>query len=130
MINPHVSYHLPNNKSNSGVAINLKGFVELLDKYQIPHASERALRGSLGDQCLKSNGKQHFLAKNEIGVKTMISRTSSECRVCVCIPASQVPQEFSDFFAQGRSTTLCVCMHGIHIHSTLCMHGNCTLYYF
>lgn len=103
VINPAVHFHAPNGQQ-SGVAINVKGFLQLLDKYGHEHMSEKALRASLDDSCMKKKGKQHFLINEAVGSATAISRGSnSECKVCICVPNKQVPKDFFDFFTGGTA---------------------------
>lgn len=104
VINPTVTYHL-NHKMLHGVAINLKGFLQLLDKYSLKHSSEKALRACLDDSCLKRNGKQHFLSKDAARATSILRGLNSVCKVCICIPKEQVPSEVFEFFEQGNTSS-------------------------
>ena len=66
-INPEVSYHPPNSKSNfiAGVAINMADFICKLDEYKISHPPSHVLRKSLDKRSLTS-GKQHFLPHSAV----------------------------------------------------------------
>lgn len=79
--------------------MNIKGFLALLEEYDISHPSEKSVRASLPRLSLTS-GKQYFLAAKHVGTHTRINRReNSECRACVCVPQEAITAEFFNVFA-------------------------------
>ena len=79
--------------------MNIKGFLALLEEYEISHPSEKSVRASLPRLSLTS-GKQYFLVAKHVGTHTRINRReNSECRACVCVPQEAITAEFFNVFA-------------------------------
>lgn len=97
-MNPSVSY-TPKGKAQmrggiEGVAVWLKGFMDLLDEFDIDHPSEDQIRRELkGKRTCDTRMKQYF---NAIGSTAgwSASRNDKVCRTCVCIPKDDVPGIF------------------------------------
>ena len=99
VINPDVMYHvvvkkvLKNTEPESeniqmkGVAIRLKEFLARLDRYSIPHDTERNIRKWIqGTGLCNSYMKQHFLRSNSTLTKISHSVPGATCcKTCVCI---------------------------------------------
>ena len=83
MVNPGIKYQPKKNEKRkiAGVAIVLKDFLELLDKYGISHDSESILRKRL-----------------------KICRNSGEvsCISCICIPRSLIPEDTLKVLTEGN----------------------------
>ncbi len=100
MINPKVVYtpKPPKGKplvqgSVTGVAVWLKGFLMLLDKYHIPHPNEIYIRKQLRERSTcDTRMKQYFHDKKAKDIT--VARQQKVCRPCVCIPRDDIPEEF------------------------------------
>ena len=105
MVNPGIKYQPKKNEKRkiAGVAIVLKDFLELLDKYGISHESESVLRKRLrASKDIVTSSKQHFLSPSSREVK--ISRNSGEvsCISCICIPRSLIPEDTLKVLTEGN----------------------------
>lgn len=98
VVNPSITYTTEGTRK-CGVAVNIKGFLALLEEYDIPHPAEKMIRATLPRLSLTS-GKQYFLAAEHVGIhKTIDRRENSECRASVCVPQEAITSEFFKVFA-------------------------------
>ncbi len=99
-MNPSVCYR-SSGKRLFGLAINLKGLLDLSDKSGILCPSEIAVRSSLDKKCLGS-AKQYFLQDALIGKRTSLGgRQDQICKAAICIPKSAVSEECMNYLQSG-----------------------------
>ena len=98
VVNPSITYTTEGTRK-CGIAVNIKGFLALLEEYAIPHPAEKIIRATLPRLSLTS-GKQYFLAAKYVGIHKRIDRReNSECRACVCVPQEAITNDFFKVFA-------------------------------
>lgn len=107
MVNPSVKYHntcLGAKRTVQGVAIVLKDFLGVLDKYSIQHKSETYIRHYLrGNPSCQSLMKQHFLTKISKANRIVRANGDTRCKTCVCLPNEDIPAEFFDIINDKMS---------------------------
>ena len=99
-MNPSIKYSPKKNDKRKieGVAIILKEFLNLLDKYGIEHDSEKVIRKYLrGKKDYVTSTKQYFLSSK--ARHQSINRQHGNdvrCRSCVCIPKRDFPERVKE----------------------------------
>ena len=106
MINPEIMYHIKSATESiqvKGVAVRLKDFLAKLDKYDITHDSEKAIRKWIrSNELCCSHMKQHFLKDNLDLVRIQRSlHGTTLCKTCVCIANTCLPDCLHDCFTEG-----------------------------
>ena len=105
---PNVSYHPPKGRAMiKGVAVRLPQFVEYLDRHGIGHKSEKAIRkkAKKNVKCAPRM-KQYFIKHGVTICGTKIRRTHSICKGCLCLPQSEMLEEFQHHFSKGWINTV------------------------
>ena len=93
-----------------GVAVRLREFIALLDKYGITHKSASYLRKKIkkNKRC-SPHMKQYFLNSGVVVRDKKTRRSASTCKGCLCIPRTIVDERFFSFF-QKRYYSEHVCI--------------------
>lgn len=105
-MNPSIKYSPKKDEKRKivGVAIILKEFLNLLDKYDIEHDPEKVIRKYLcGKNDYVTSTKQYFLSSK--ARQQFISRKHGKdvrCRSCVCIPRKDLPERVLELLSGGR----------------------------
>ena len=100
---PNVSYHPPRGRGMiRGVAVRLPQFVDYLDKHGISHKAEKSIRkkAKKNVKCAPRM-KQYFLKQGVTICGTKVRRNHSICKGCLCVPRSEMSEDFRLYFSRG-----------------------------
>ena len=93
-----------------GVAVSLKRFLTLLEKYGIDHPDERFIRMQLSPRRDATTRSKSYFLKNDV-VATRIDRSraaryTTTALTCVCVSYHNIPQDVKDILMDGQTMHL------------------------